>query len=97
MFQFISAVREAFPITSFIPVLGMREMEALGNSTAATRILEHEGDKGEKKKKKTQHISRVRVNIKQDSNLNQTQTAPRGNEMVGSQDNFDSSGITNLY
>lgn len=46
MFQFISAVREAFPITSFIPVLGMREMEALGNSTAAMRILEHEGDKG---------------------------------------------------
>lgn len=42
MFQFISTVREAFPITSFIPVLGMREMEALGNSTAATRILEHE-------------------------------------------------------
>lgn len=30
------------------------------------------------------------MNIKQDSSLSQTQTAPRGNEMVGCQDNFDS-------
>lgn len=36
------------------------------------------------------------MNIKQESNLSQTQTAPRGNEMVGCRDNFDSSGITNL-
>lgn len=50
MFQFISMVRDAFPITSFIPVPGMREMEALGNSTAVTCILENEGDKGEKRK-----------------------------------------------
>lgn len=42
MFQFISMVREAFPITSFIPDPGKREMEALGNSTAVTCILEHE-------------------------------------------------------
>lgn len=42
MFQFISMVREAFPITSFIPDPGRREMEALGNSTAVTCILEHE-------------------------------------------------------
>jgi len=52
MFQLISTVREAFPITSFIPVPGMREMEALGNSTAVTCILAHEGDKGEKGKGK---------------------------------------------
>lgn len=50
MFQFILMVREAFPITSFIPVPGMREMEALGNSTAVTCILQHKGDKGEKRK-----------------------------------------------
>lgn len=50
MLQFISMVREAFPITSFIPVPGMREMEALGNSTAVTCILQHKGDKGEKRK-----------------------------------------------
>lgn len=41
-------VRDAFPITSFIPVPGMREMEALGNSTAVTCILEDERHKGEK-------------------------------------------------
>lgn len=50
MFQFISMVREAFLITSFTPLLGMREMETLGNSTAVTLILEHEKDKGEKRK-----------------------------------------------
>lgn len=48
MFQFISMVREAFPITSFIPDPGKREMEALGNSTAVTCILEPE-KKGEKR------------------------------------------------
>lgn len=49
MFQFIPMVREAFPITSFIPDRGRREMEALGNSTAVTCILNHEREKGEKK------------------------------------------------
>ena len=68
-------VREAFPITSLIPVPGMREMEALGNSTAVTCILEHEGDKGEKRKGKV-CISQVRVNTKEDSNFSQTQIAP---------------------
>lgn len=78
MFQFISMVREAFPITSFIPVPGMKEMEALGNSTAVMCILENEGDKGEKRKGKV-YISRVRVNAKQDSNFSQTQNAPGEN------------------
>lgn len=74
MFQFISTVREAFPITSFIPVLGMREMEALGNSTAATRILEHEGDTGEKKKNayfKSQDEHKTRFKFKSNANCPQ--------------------------
>lgn len=48
IFQFILMVREAFLITSFIPLLGMREMETLGNSTAVTLILQHGKDKGKK-------------------------------------------------
>lgn len=56
MFQFISMVREAFLITSFTPLLGMREIETLGNSTAVTLILEHEKDKGEKKKNKNEYF-----------------------------------------